>query len=216
MKLDIDLLSTEYNDKVNEYESLAGEVKFFLQKGISRNKIKIDSIKHRIKSFDSFLDKIRRENVEEPFKEIHDLIGIRIICLFRPDLELIGEMIRKEFDVFDEDNKINNSEVNVFGYMSLHYKARFRKNSGNQGLDSMIYNPFEIQVRTIAQDAWASVSHYLDYKPESSLPEQLRRDLYALSGLFYVADTNFSLLRQEQLKSFIDKTLNEDDNTAVG
>jgi hypothetical protein len=53
---------------------------------------------------------------------------------------------------------------------------------------------FEIQVRTIAMDAWANVSHYLEYKTEEDIPKELKRDFYALSGLFYVADTHFEML----------------------
>jgi hypothetical protein len=53
--------------------------------------------------------------------------------------------------------------------------------------------PFEIQVRTILMDAWANVSHHLDYKGEASVPQELRRDFYALSGLFFVADKHFEL-----------------------
>ncbi len=42
-------------------------------------------------------------------------------------------------------------------------------------------------------DAWANVSHYLDYKTDVDVPKALRRDFYALSGLFYVADSHFEL-----------------------
>ena len=59
--------------------------------------------------------------------------------------------------------------------------------------------PFEIQVRTIAQDAWDSVSHYLDYK-NNSIRDELKRDFYALSGLFYVADTHFSFIKQDKMR----------------
>ncbi|MBI4489516.1 MAG: hypothetical protein HY694_10565 [Deltaproteobacteria bacterium] len=69
--------------------------------------------------------------------------------------------------------------------------------------------PFEIQIRTIAQDAWASISHYLDYKKESDIPAQLRRDFYALSGLFYVADRHFAMLKKELTEYFVDKSSQE-------
>jgi putative GTP pyrophosphokinase len=59
--------------------------------------------------------------------------------------------------------------------------------------------PFEIQVRTILMDAWANVSHYLDYKKDSSIPSELRRDFYALSGLFYVADKHFEMFFGEKV-----------------
>jgi len=42
-------------------------------------------------------------------------------------------------------------------------------------------------------DAWDNVSHHLDYKGESSIPSEPRRDFYALSGLFYIADQHFEL-----------------------
>ena len=42
-------------------------------------------------------------------------------------------------------------------------------------------------------DAWASASHYLDYKSEEDIPSDLKRDFHALSGLFYVADKHFEM-----------------------
>jgi GTP pyrophosphokinase len=59
--------------------------------------------------------------------------------------------------------------------------------------DAIAGMPFEIQVRTILMDAWANVSHYLDYKSDIDVPKALRRDFYALSGLFYIADSHFEL-----------------------
>ena len=207
MKVDATVLRADYDNKIAGFQFLIETVKFALQKEIRRKKIKIHSFTDRIKTFDSFLDKIRRKNIMEPFKEIHDLVGLRVVCLFLPDLEVIGGIIRKEFNVFEEDNKVDNLELDIFGYMSLHYKAKLKVESDSRGLTAMQEIPFEIQVRTIAQDAWASISHYLDYKQESFLPAQLRRDFYALSGLFYVADTHFSMLRKEQSKYFVEKTL---------
>ena len=58
---------------------------------------------------------------------------------------------------------------------------------------------FEIQIRTITQDAWASISHYLDYKNEISIADELKKDFYALSGLFYIADTQFNKIQESVL-----------------
>ena len=49
-------------------------------------------------------------------------------------------------------------------------------------------------------DAWANISHYLDYKKEADVPEELKRDFYALSGLFYVADTHFEMFFKSREK----------------
>jgi putative GTP pyrophosphokinase len=97
-------------------------------------------------------------------------------------------------------------EVNIFGYMSLHLKAKLKSSFESHFGEEIKQIPFEIQVRTIAQDAWASISHYLDYKKESVIPNELKRDFHALSGLFYVADTHFSFIRNEQLSGVLTKT----------
>ena len=46
----------------------------------------------------------------------------------------------------------------------------------------------EIQVRTIFQHSWATISHELDYKTEIDVPKELRRRLFRLSALFELAD----------------------------
>jgi len=208
MNIDVTNLKAEYDKRISDFHHLADTVKFILQEEAEKNKIKYHSFTFRIKTFDSLLKKIRIKKSTDPFKDIHDFVGLRIVCLFLPDLELMGNIIKKEFDVFEEDDKVDNQEVDIFGYMSLHYKAKLKIDS-LQSVNIGQRIPFEIQVRTIAQDAWAAISHYLDYKQESFLPDHLKRDFHALSGLFYVADTHFSILRQEQLKFFVEKLTGE-------
>lgn len=205
MKIDTELLRNEYDATVPKYEELANAVEYSLIKKIDKHGIKTHSISYRIKELSSFLDKVRRNNIEKPFEQIHDLVGFRVVCLFLPDLEEIGNIIHEEFDVFEKDDKVNDTELNIFGYMSLHLKARLKSTGESSYSDDINNIPFEIQVRTIAQDAWASISHYLDYKKTSIIPEQLRRDFHALSGLFYVADTHFAILRKDQSNLFFKK-----------
>lgn len=203
-KLDSEQLRKIYDDKYTTYRALAEGVNVALYKEINRHGIKIHSITDRIKTFDSFSGKIIRNRIVNPFEEIHDIAGIRVVCLFMPDISELGGIVRDLFDVFDEDNKICDGEMDVFGYMSLHLKARLKKEC--EGFEPACFKlPFEVQIRTIAQDAWATISHYLDYKQSILLSDHLRRDFHALSGLFYVADTHFSLLKQEQSNLVFDK-----------
>jgi hypothetical protein len=110
-------------------------------------------------------------------------------------------MIRTEFDVLDEDDKVEGHDLSQFGYMSVHFVARLRRKYVGPRYDSIQGVAFEIQVRTILMDAWANVSHYLDYKGDTSVPSDLRKDFYALSGLFYVADKHFELFALETANS---------------
>jgi hypothetical protein len=93
------------------------------------------------------------------------------------------------------------TDPSSFGYMSVHYQARLDERLSGPRYDGIKGIGFEVQVRTIVMDAWANVSHYLDYKGDSSLPDQLRRDFYALSGLFYVADQHFEVFAQRAVES---------------
>lgn len=204
MKIDTDSIIKEYEANSQVYKKLAEMVHYELSKRIKG--IKTHSISFRIKEVSSLLDKVRRKNIEKPFEQIHDLVGFRIVCLFLSDLEEIKKIICKEFEVFEKDDKVNDIELNIFGYMSLHLKAKLKSSFESPYGEDIKKIPFEIQIRTIAQDAWASISHYLDYKKESVIPNQLKRDFHALCGLFYVADTHFSFIRNKQLSGFITKT----------
>ena len=205
MRIDTNSILKQYDANLQNYNKLADFVEYELTKAIKDQGIKTHTLSYRIKELDSLLGKIRRKKIVNPFEEIHDLVGFRIVCLFLTDLEEIGRIIHEQFEVFEEDDKVNDSEINIFGYMSLHLKCRIKSHVDTDSEEKIKEIPFEIQVRTIAQDAWASISHYLDYKNKSVIPEQLKRDFHALSGLFYVADTHFSILRQEQSNLLFEK-----------
>jgi len=207
--MNVSQLRSEYESKYKLFRQLIDTVKFSINKEIKRKKIKIHSFPHRIKKIDSFIDKIQKKQVKDPFNEIHDLVGLRIVCLFFSDLQLIRDILINNFSIIKEENKIDDTDVDIFGYMSLHYKAKLKDIESDSDYKNIKNIPFEIQVRTIAQDAWASISHYLDYKQGSNIPNNLRRDFHALSGLFYIADTHFAILRQEQSKYIINKEFNK-------
>lgn len=203
MKIDTKLIIEEYDNNEKAYKELENIVGIELHKIINNSKIKIHSVSHRIKGIDSILDKARRQKLTNPFEEIHDIVGFRVVCLFLSDLNEIRNGIDKGFNIIDEDDKIHDDKLNIFGYMSLHIKAKLKPSQIIQ--DSVIKNlPFELQIRTIAQDAWASISHHLDYKNDSTFSKELERDFYALSGLFYVADTHFSIIKNNQSKEYFE------------
>jgi len=204
MKIDTASIIKEYDAKKEAYKKLGEEIKYILQKKISEHNIKVHEIVARPKDVNSFLDKIRRKNISNPFEDIHDLVRARVVCLFLSDLKEICDIAKNEFDVFEEDDKINDDELNIFGYMCIHLKARL-KHSPEERTKDIEGIPFEIQIRTISQDAWASISHYLDYKKESLIPRQLKKDLNALSGLFYVADTHFTIIKEKQKNQTAEK-----------
>ena len=178
-----------FHDFTDKLQKLIHE---FLQKH------KIDArIDHRTKSIESSLVKIQRKGYRNPLKELTDLVGIRIIAYYKEDVDRIGEIIIREFDV-DWENSIDKAqtlEPDRFGYLSVHYVVSL--SSPRKELtewEAFANIKAEIQVRTILQHAWAAIDHKLTYKAVEEAPKKLRRRLFRLSALLELADDEFSNL----------------------
>ncbi|WP_406304474.1 hypothetical protein OHA61_22040 [Streptomyces sp. NBC_00885] len=196
-----DALADQYRSRRKEYEALCEELEFSLKKKLNDAGIKWHSITSRVKELESFLEKVERKEYADPFGQAEDLAGARIVCLFMLDLDRVGEVISAIFDVLDKEDKINEGEASAFGYMSHHYICKLSDRYSGERYDSIKGMKFEIQVRTILMDAWANMSHYLSYKNEESIPQDLVKDFHALSGLLYVGDRHFEALFKSSSRS---------------
>jgi ppGpp synthetase/RelA/SpoT-type nucleotidyltranferase len=193
------------------HERLCDEVKHILTTDLKKAKIEYAHIQNRAKTLSSFCEKICRKSYKTPFSEITDFAGVRIVYLYLSDRDKIEAIIEKEFDIMEKVNKVNDADVEKFGYGALHYVAKIKKKHSGARYDDLKSLACEIQVRTILQDAWAIVAHHLSYKQESDIPKELRRKLNALSGLFETADDQFEHIRfartqyQDKVKGEISK-----------
>lgn len=195
-------LNQEYTDKVDTiYKPLLEEANFIIKDRLKDQQIKVHAVFSRIKEYDSFSKKAKDKKTKSPFEEISDIVGIRIVCLFLSDITRIGEMLKNNFELVSEDNKIDGYSIDSFGYMSFHYILKMKTEFTGPRYEKITNVPFEVQVRTVSMDAWANISHYLDYKSESDIPSHLLRDFHAISGLFYVADKHFELFFEGSKKS---------------
>lgn len=195
--MDTSELRKQYKSKAEVFERLKVVAKFVITQEIKKKQIAFHSIPARIKDFSSILEKAQKKRITNPFTEIKDIVGLRVICLFLDDLDKIADIIRTSFAVIEEENTTN-TEQDVFNYPKLQFKVKLKdKSTSSPEYDLIKDTPFEIQVRTIAQDAWASISHHLDYKQTIGIPNHVKRDFFALHGLFYVADTHFLMIKKE-------------------
>jgi putative GTP pyrophosphokinase len=183
-----------YQQNEHLYQRLLEEVGFVVGQALKNSSIKIHSRGGRVKDLDHALEKIQRKGYVQPTVELEDIVGYRIVCLFASDLERISDIVKSNFVVLKEEDKVSAvADPATFGYMSNHYICELGPHYSGARYDDLRSIRVEIQCRTILMDAWANVSHHLSYKGDASIPEHLRRDFYALSGLFYVADKHFEL-----------------------
>ncbi|MEU1981666.1 hypothetical protein [Nocardia sp. NPDC019395] len=194
--------SAEYDKRVGQYEKLRGEVEFALGNALADKKTQ--SISVRAKEQNSFVEKIQRKEYEDPFGEMPDIVGARIVCLFLEDIDEVESIIRETFEVKSKEDKTALSAPDTFSYRSVHFECAIKDEHSGPHYDGIKNLTFEIQVRTILQDAWAVVEHALAYKGSSSIPIELKRDFSALVGLFHLADKIFQQLRHGIEKSELD------------
>ncbi len=181
------------------YERLGENLKRSLQHCFNEAKIHYLHIDKRIKTFSSFCDKAQRKGYSNPLEQTDDICGLRIICYYPSDVELIGNIITAELEVKDSSNKPLPIEPDRFGYRSLHFIASpqtgWLREPNYRGLGGL---RAEIQVRTLLMHAWAEIEHKLAYKKQEHIPPPFRRKFSQLSALLELSDEQFEFLRREK------------------
>jgi putative GTP pyrophosphokinase len=160
-------------------------------------------VNSRVKEIDSFRKKIAHKPYSDPIKETRDLLGVRIVCLYPSLLSEIDEVIQETFTVIRYEDKSKVEKPDLWRYSSVHYDCELPGDNSERRYEDGLQNlVFEIQVRTILQDAWATVEHRLGYKSEREIPDELKREFSALAGLFHIADERFQYIADqiEELK----------------
>lgn len=183
-KIKRELLSDEFLDLAKEktlpIETLMAyyrcvimeiETKFFVlneELSLEYDRNPIETIKTRLKSWDSLIKKMRNKNLPMNLKSleenIYDVAGIRVICSFQEDIYRLAESFLRQDDVklIEKKDYIKNPKPN--GYRSLHLIVEvpiFLQNETR-------HMKAEVQFRTIAMDFWASLEHKLRYKKNIS------------------------------------------------
>jgi ppGpp synthetase/RelA/SpoT-type nucleotidyltranferase len=148
----------------------------------------VHSVRWRIKDTDNLLAKIIRKKADqsEKYKSISpenyhtivaDLIGVRILHLFKHDYEIIDKSIREEWelnetpihyiregDTLPQDFKkeLFEEKPHPEGYRSIHYVLKT--------LPTIRLCLAEVQVRTIFEEGWSEIDHKIRYPNFSDNP----------------------------------------------
>lgn len=197
----------DYNIYRKSYETQAE-----LIANILRSHKKVHSVKTRVKDGEHLIEKIirktkdRRKKYGESFnftienykEEITDLLGIRVIHIFKEDWEEIHHFISDMWkvneivaNIREGDNTKTFEELGIevcsrlSGYRSVHYLVESYPTS--QKVIS------EIQVRTIFEEGYGEVDHQLRYSLRG-IPEVLEQNLMLLNRIAGSSDEMASLI----------------------
>ena len=124
----------------------------------------IEHIKTRIKSADSIINKLYKDNKEFTLdnveKYVNDIVGVRIICSLESDIYDLIDIIRNSSVIKVINEKDFIKDVKDTGYRSYHMIVEVAVELINEKVSVKA----EIQIRTLAMDLWASLEHKLKYK----------------------------------------------------
>ena len=155
----------------------------------------INSIKTRLKSFESIKEKLKR--MDKPFsaesieENLSDIAGVRVVCSFPEDVYKLAEALLKQDDItlIEKKDYIKNPKEN--GYRSLHLIVAVPIFLEEEKRMMKV----EVQLRTIAMDCWASLEHQLRYKKDCEFTAEMEKQLYECARLSIELDAKMDKLR---------------------
>jgi len=165
----------------------------------------VTKIEGRVKDKEECIKKFQRkykrklEADEQPYEIkdfISDLIGIRIVCLYEDQISVLSDVLQRHFKILDVTDKISSVESteDSFGYKGLHMDLALNDEMASRPkYQKYLDRPFEVQIRSLIQDAWSVLDHKIKYK--KSIPIDLKRRINLLSALFELADREFKEIR---------------------
>ena len=196
------VLTQIYDDYLSIMDDLEVHAEH-IAKSISKNlNSSIHSTKYRIKNPEHLIVKIIKKKLQDPDRnicfenykqEITDLIGVRVLHLFKDEWEKVHEYITNNWELQEPftanirqgdkagkfEEKYGLIKVHPAGYRSVHYLISFQVQK-----KAVIA---EIQVRTIFEEAWSEIDHKVRY-PNHTDNEMLSEYLVVFNRLAGSAD----------------------------
>ena len=157
----------------------------------------IHHIESRLKSPASMAAKLQSRghevSIENAKQYLNDIAGVRVVCRFLEDVYDVEKafMMQEDVKLIEREDYIAHPNFN--GYRSLHLDVEIPVY-----LSSTIeYARAEIQIRTIAQDFWASLEHDLRYKCCKDIPEHISKEMYSVADEIAAIDRRMQHMNYE-------------------
>ncbi|MEM1485791.1 hypothetical protein V6615_13110 [Oscillospiraceae bacterium PP1C4] len=160
----------------------------------------------RAKNPTRLFDKVKQRSSEKQYltlddiyKDIVDLSGVRVALYFDLDQNEIEEVINELFSV----NEIKNfpTKGKSQGYRAIHYRVKFKPDVLTEQQKRYEKANIEIQVATLLMHAWAEVEHDMVYKPLSgSLSEDEKEILDELNNIVTTGEDALKRLKKASIK----------------
>lgn len=149
--------------------------------------VRYHAITSRTKSVESFRRKIEEKRYQDATADVMDRAGVRIIMHLLSECQPAEWLVGHEFEVVPEHspNKLAELGTDRMGYRSTNIVCKPPRKLCRERRPWADYDgwPFEVQVRSLLDHAWAELSHARSYKLQvGALPHDLERRLSLLAA----------------------------------
>jgi ppGpp synthetase/RelA/SpoT-type nucleotidyltranferase len=128
-------------------------------------------------------------------RDLTDIAGIRVICNYVDDLYTMADLLLRQDDIELIARKDYIANPKESGYRSLHLVVLVPVFQAAR-TERM---PVEIQLRTIAQDTWASLEHELKYKKQGDISEEDRAELITCAKILADVDERMQKIHHRSI-----------------
>lgn len=195
-------IERQYRQLMFFYEAAIGQIEARLNTlsrefQFSNDRNPIESIKSRIKSQESIIEKMKKKglplSVNALVENIQDIAGVRVVCPFIEDVYYVAKMLmrQKDVEVVNVKDYIKFPKEN--GYRSLHMIINVEVTFSEQ----VQKIPVEVQIRTIAMNFWASTEHQLRYKKDRVFTREIQEELKECADMMATADEKMQRIAME-------------------
>ncbi|WP_106059318.1 GTP pyrophosphokinase [Clostridium vincentii] len=175
LKIKLKSIRTEYRRK-NEYSP-------------------VEFVTGRVKEVASILEKANKFEIPiaRVAYELEDIAGIRIMCQFVDDIDIVVQILRKRRDMQILYEKDYVKGVKKSGYRSYHMIIKYQVNMAGGPVEILA----EFQIRTLAMNFWATIEHSLNYKYKQKIPDNLKVKLKSAADAAFKLDEEMLEIKDE-------------------
>ena len=197
--IDLEALAKRYQELFPRYEKLGRSLLGALAQTLTQQGVELFGISFRIKDFDSFRDKVERGTYKDPFEEMSDICGLRIVHFYKSHLPLISETIAAVAEVLTSSDQEGVLKPEKFGFRELVLAVKLKEETLKQpGFEDLAGLKVEIQIRTAVMNTWGEIQKELAYHSQQEIPAEFSRKFFQLNTFFDLADDMLDDLKKEK------------------
>jgi len=195
----VEKVLAEFDGRVGQFEDLRDRTKDLIERILEEEHLRIHSVQGRVKNRDKL--KAKYLNPEKDYKclsDMPDVVGLRVITYYSDEIDIVAEVIRREFDRNSPDDDKRQNEPGHFGYSALHLDCSYLAIRLQQTeYRRFAQTRFEVQVTTILGHAWSEMHHGW-YDDRNSSPPDEERIFHRLAAVLELADKEFLAVKHER------------------